>query len=74
MDKISKKLLSIILCIAVLLSTIVITGMISATADEEYLSPYPVHSDIDFSKYTVKGGASGNSYTGKYSDGSSAVY
>jgi len=74
MDRISKKLLSILLCIAVLLSTVVITGMISATGDEEYLSPYPVYSDIDFSKYTVKGGASGNSYTGKYSDGSSAVY
>ena len=74
MDRISKKLLSITLCIAVLLSTVVITGMISAAGAEEYLSPYPVHSDIDFSKYTVIGGASGNSYTGKYSDGSSAVY
>ncbi len=73
MNKISKKLLSILLCIAVFLSTVVITGMVSATG-EDIPNPYPLYSDIDFSEYTVVGGASGNSYTGKYSDGSSAVY
>ncbi|MBQ9769273.1 MAG: hypothetical protein IJW27_03610, partial [Clostridia bacterium] len=73
MNKISKKLLSILLCIAVFLSTVVITGMVSATG-EDIPNPYPLYSDIDFSEYTVVGGASGNSYTGKYSDGSAAVY
>ncbi len=53
MNRISKKLLSILLCIAVLLSAVVITGMVSATG-EDIPNPYPLYREIDFSKYVAK--------------------
>ena len=74
MLKTAKKLTAIVLSVALLASTLIISGILPVSAETDNVSPYPVYSDIDFSEYTVKGGASGNSYTGKYSDGSSAVY
>lgn len=73
MFKSFKRVLAIVLSVALLATTVIVSGVFTVSA-EDVPSPYPVYSDIDFSKYTVVGGASGNSYTGKYDDGSNAVY
>ncbi len=74
MFKTFKRILAITLSAALLASTVLISGIFPVSAAEDIPNPYPVYRDIDFSKYTVVGGASGNSYTGKYADGSAAVY
>lgn len=70
----AKRILALLLSLALIATSIFITGMFTVSAEDDIPSPYPVYSDIDFSKYTVVGGPSGNSYMGTYSDGSTAVY
>ncbi|MEE0927602.1 MAG: hypothetical protein UIG59_00295, partial [Acutalibacteraceae bacterium] len=54
-----KKLIALVLCLALLVSTLLVAGIFNVSAEEDYLQPYPVYREIDFSKYVP---STSNSY------------